>query len=259
MDEGKGLFHCFVCGVGGDVVVLLAKLDGISNIEAARILMAQYGVNAGARFDAVWNEVKRWEPTTPLPTIELPASTVLNGYRGYSQEAIAHFGLRLVPNGVLIPFLDWGRPVGYAIRQVNRQPKYLNSEGFRKSDFLYGLSENMNAIIMQRVMIVCEGQFSAIRVWDAGYRNVVATMGASLSPAQAHLAEHCANKLIILYDGDEAGISGANKVREVYSSIFNIEIKHLKPGEDPDTGELSILGENNDRMAAGRHGEDVVQ
>lgn len=253
VNEDKGLFHCFACGAGGDVIALLAKLEGISNVEAGRRLVAEYGIAAAARSmsgDAVWTELKRWTPQTieVLPTVELPPSQPLNGYRRFSKEAIERFSLRLVPNGVLIPFREemGGRVVGYAIRQINREPKYLNSQGFRKSDFLYGMYEYIESGIPHpKHLIVCEGQFSAIRVWDSGHRNVVATMGSSMSPTQAHILGHWAGKLTILYDGDEAGRNGANKIKELYSSIFHIDIKNLAEGEDPDSGDLTILNDGD--------------
>lgn len=225
------------------MVTLLAKLDGISNIEAGRRLVAEYGVKSGNRSgDAVWNEVKKWEPKEPMPTIELPPSTRLDECRGFSAAAIAHFGLRRVPTGILIPFRDSSRIVGYAIRQTDRQPKYLNSEGFRKSDLLYGFAENEQDIIgAPMAAIVCEGQFDCIRVWDAGYKNVVATMGSSMSPSQAHILASWCSRVTILYDGDDTGRKGAQRIQEMYSSIFNIKIISLAEGEDPDVADLSIL------------------
>lgn len=245
VDEDKGLFHCFTCGAAGDVITLLAKLDGISNIEAGRRLVSEYGIKStNQEFDTVWHELKRWEPKLPMPLVELPSSKLLSGYRRFSKEAIEHFDLRLVPTGVLIPSRDeHGRLVGYAIRQVNCEPKYLNSAGFRKSDVLFGFYENWEQVLHKMTAIVCEGQFSAVRVWDSGYKNVVATLGASMSPSQAHLLSHYASKLVILYDGDEAGRKGAQKIKELYSSIFNINIINLPEGEDPDVADLSILGE----------------
>lgn len=244
VDEDRGLFHCFVCGAAGDVVVLLAKLEGISNVAAGRLLASEYGIRGAERtsFNSVWNETRKWERKQVMQTIELPPSQPLNEYRQLSKTAIDHFGLRQVSTGVLIPFREVdGRVVGYAIRQTDRQPKYLNSEGFRKADFLYGLFENQQYIAATKAVILCEGQFSVIRVWSFGYKNVVATLGASLAPSQAQILGHWVNKITVLYDGDGAGRAGAAKAREMYSSIFNINIVNLPEGEDPDGTDLGIL------------------
>jgi DNA primase len=242
-----GLYHCFTCGAAGDVVMLLAKLEGLSNVEAGRRLVAEYGVRGAASNggDAVWTELKRWNPKTVevLPTVELPPSEPLDEYRGFSKQTIEHFCLRKVSTGILIPFREEmaGRVVGYSIRQINRQPKYINSTGFRKSDYLYGMFELIEYGDVQKHLIICEGQFDCIRISDSGHTNVVATLGATLTPAQAYILGHWASKLTILYDGDEAGRVGAQKIKETYSSMFSIVIKSLPEGEDPDTGDLGIL------------------
>ena len=247
VDEEKGLYHCFTnCG-GGDVITLFAKLEGLTNIEAARRLSAEYRIRAssGSReFREVLNDTRSWEPKGPLPEIELPESSPLNAYRRFSFEAIGWFDLRLVSTGVLLPCRDVnGRVVGYAIRQVNVEPKYLNSTDFRKSEVLYGLYENLEAIKSQRYAIICEGQFSAIRVWDSGHRNVVATLGATMSPTQAHLLTPYVDRVVVLYDGDPAGVIGASKIKESYSALFKVQVLGLPLGEDPDSGDLKILDE----------------
>ena len=253
VDEDRGLYHCFKCEAGGDVVTLLSELDSISIIEAGRRLTSEYKITSlgGSRsFQEAWNEVKKWEPKGPLPEIELPPNTQLTSYRGFSFEALLHFGLRLHRAGILIPCRDAsGRMVGYSIRQTSTQPKYLNSTDFKKSEVLYGLYQNLDAIKRRRIAIICEGQFSAIRVWDSGYHNVVATLGATMSPAQARLLAPYVEKVVVLYDGDypdpktgkRKGEEGAKKIQEMYTALFRVEIKTLPEGEDPDTADLRIL------------------
>lgn len=246
VDENRGLFHCFTCGAAGDVITLLAKLEGIPNSQAAWQLVEQFGIKGTPEvrnFRGVLNDAKNWTPRHQLPEISLPESKRLNGYRRFSAETIDYFGLRLVPNGVLTPFRDLdGRYVGYSIRQINMDPKYLNSKGLKKSEIVYGLYENRYWIKDQNhTAIVCEGQFSAMRVWQTLRYNVVATLGASMSPTQAQLIALYANRLIILYDGDEAGRAGAQKLKESYSAMFRIEIKTLREGTDPDNADLEEI------------------
>ena len=247
IDDEKGLYHCFKCEAGGDVVNLFAELEGITVIEAGKRLVSEFNIKSlggSQSFQEAWNEVKKWEPKESMPIIELPPSEPLNGYRRFSKEAIDHYGLRLVPTGVLIPFKDEnGRLVGYAVRQINLEPKYKNSTGLKKADILYGFSENRFDILNKHTAIICEGQFSAIRVWQSGHKNVVATLGATLSPSQANLLGYYANTLIILYDGDSTGRNGAAKIKEMYSSIFNIKVINLPEGQDPDVADLGIINE----------------
>lgn len=252
VDERKGLFHCFKCDAAGDVIRLYALLEDISDAEAARRLTEQYRVvgNISATYRQSFNQVRDWNKKIQLPEVKLPPNKLLNGYRRYSIEAIRHFDLRLVDTGVLIPIKDVeGRCVGYAIRQINLLPKYLNNPNLKKSEVVYGLYENKQEIAARREAIVCEGQFSAIRVWDSGFPNVVATMGASMSPVQAHLIAPFVSKIIVLYDGDKPdmkgkrkGEEGARKIKEDYSSLFKVDIRYLPTGTDPDSvGDLNYI------------------
>lgn len=239
VDDELGLWNCFShCG-GGDVISLFAKLENISNLEAAKRMTEAFRINPGftsPSFRSMVNEVKLWTPSEPQEEIVLPDNRPLNGYRGYSTEAIRHFDLRLVNTGVLIPIRDGdGRCVGYAVRQVTLQPKYLNSTNLRKNELLYGWFENKNDIIEKKKVIVCEGQFSAIRCWDKGFRNVVATMGAGMSPNQVHLIVPYINRVVVLYDGDSKGREAASKIKENFSTLFEVEIVDLPDGTDPDT------------------------
>src|SRR5665213_1484003 len=142
IDEEKQLYHCFQCEAGGDVVNLFAELEGITVIEAATRLTTEFNIvslGGSQGFQEAWNEVKKWEPKGPLPEIELPPNTPLSAYRRFSFEAIQHFELALVPEGVLIPCRDInGRMVGYSVKMTKGQPKYMNSVGFQKSMILYG-------------------------------------------------------------------------------------------------------------------------
>jgi DNA primase len=262
VDERKGLFHCFKCDAAGDVIRLYSLLENISDAEAARRLTDQYRIagSISATNRQVFNQVRDWNKKIQLPEVILPKSQSLNGYRHYSSEAIQHFNLGLVKDcqvdkfwielGVLIPIKDIdGRNVGFAIRQVNALPKYLNNSNLKKSEVVYGLWENKQEIASRREAIVCEGQFSAIRVWDSGFRHAVATMGASMSPSQAHLLAPFVSKIIVLYDGDKPdmkgkrkGEEGARKIKEDYSSLFKVDIRYLPTGTDPDNvGDLNYI------------------
>lgn len=253
IDEERGLWHCFTnCG-GGDVITLYARLENLTTIDAARRLSVEYSVKAtgtARNFREVLNDSRSWEPKAPLPEIELPHNKPLwYSYRDFSPEATKNYELvwAVEPAGILTPFRDLsGRLVGYAIRQIVLEPKYLNSTGLKKSEFLYGLYQNLDAVKRHRYAIICEGQFSAVRVWDYGYKNVVATLSADMSPTQANLLVPYVDKIVVLYDGDKAGRLGATKIKESYSALYKIQIIFLPEGFDPDNVEnlREILNEN---------------
>ena len=246
VDDDKGLFHCFTCGQGGDVVALYAALENLTIGEAARRLSQDYQIESKpiANFRRVVKDLEEYkQKETEQPTVDLPICRPLQGYRRYSQEAIKHFDLRLVDDGVLLPLKDReGRLVGYSIRQINRLPKYKNHPyGLKKAELLYGLFENQQAIKETKTVILTEGQFDTVRVWDAGYRNVASSMGAGLSPEQARLLMPLVSTIIVLYDGDKTGREKAVELKETFGSLFKIEIKDLPDGTDPDTADLRAI------------------
>jgi DNA primase len=214
--------------------------------------------------------VQDYKAKHPLPEIDLAAEMArldlhpkpLDNYRRFSKEAIDHFGLQLVESGVLIPFRDGPRTLGYSIRQVNKLPKYLNSTDFRKSEYLYGLWENELYIAeAPKAVYVVEGQFDCIRMWDSGFRNVVSTLGATMSTQQANILTYWVSKIIVVYDGDDKGRTQAKQIKEKYSALFNIQIIDLPEGADPDTADLKNIinnGETNDRVGTSGPREGLV-
>jgi DNA primase len=100
-----------------------------------------------------------------------------------------------------------GELVAYAGRAMDgREPRYLFPPGFRKSQVVFNLHRAGKAAARQGgVAIVVEGFFDCLKVHQAGYDNVVALMGASVSNRQAELLDTYFRELVVMLDGDEAG------------------------------------------------------
>ncbi|MES2964665.1 MAG: DNA primase, partial [Bdellovibrionota bacterium] len=101
-----------------------------------------------------------------------------------------------------------GRTLGDAL------PKYVNSSDspvFNKSRVLYGLHETGKFIRAQDEAIVVEGYMDAISLYAAGIKNVVAILGTAFTPEHAKLLKRYTVNVKMLLDGDEAGISGAER------------------------------------------------
>lgn len=242
VDGRRGIFYCFVCGAKGTVIDLVAAMDGITTQEAAAKLAE--GVSGGAIDRSIvsmrrsMRQVDRWKEfanaTTGQVGIPFSLRDLPPGYRGLSRKAIHHYGLGLCDKGVYIPHIALnGRVAGYSIRQPDgRFPKYLNNPGFPKH-IPFGLYQNKDQIIKRGFAIVCEGQFDSITLWDRSYTNVVSVMGSALSEQQAHLLLGITTKLLLLFDGDRAGIKGALKTHRRWHQVFDIDMKILPPGMDP--------------------------
>lgn len=140
----------------------------------------------------------------------------------------------------------------------NDQPKYLNSpqtEIFDKGRTLFGLHGAADAIRSSGVAVVVEGYMDVIGPWQAGYRNVVATMGTSLTEHHVQLLRRSARRIVLALDPDAAGLQAAERAgglllgfdspeaagRAAHSaraitgdSDVDLRVAPLPPGKDPD-------------------------
>lgn len=266
IDEEAGMFWCYVCKVGGDVITLVAKFDNTNNSTAAKKLMGSNGIIQTDSFLRLWRKTTRqmeWMNKQVDPPAldegEIPATQDLFTFRSFTKQAIDHFGLRAIPGsgwgaGIYIPIRnESGTLMGYSIRQNNsflaaqlittgrKLPKYLNTTGLGKEGLVYGLHEAKEAILSEGFVYLVEGQFDCISMWDAGYKNVVSPMGSTLSYQQAQVLMGVTSAIKIVFDGDEAGREGAALVKKQFASAFKIEIIHLPEGCDPATADLGAL------------------
>jgi DNA primase len=113
-------------------------------------------------------------------------------------------------NRLMIPIhSETGALVGFGGRSLDgSDPKYLNSpesEVFNKSRLLYNLHRSKDAMRRIDRAILVEGYFDAIAIDHAGVPGVVASMGTSLTSGQASLLRRFTTRVVIAYDGDDAG------------------------------------------------------
>ena len=106
-----------------------------------------------------------------------------------------------------------GRVIGFGARKVfGSGPKYINSpqtEAYIKGDHLYAL--NMAKDDQRPYFILCEGYMDVIALHRHGFGNAVAGLGTALTEHQAGLLRQYKDKVILLYDADEAGQNAAEK------------------------------------------------
>lgn len=137
---------------------------------------------------------------------------------------------------------DRGRPIAFGGRVLpgaaGDAPKYLNSPGteiYEKSKVLYGLSFARGAVQRKDRLIVVEGYFDAVSLWQAGFEEAVAPCGTALTAEQLGFVRRLTTKVIALFDGDEAGINAAIRSLDLFLDA-GIEARRLDlPGaKDPD-------------------------
>lgn len=128
---------------------------------------------------------------------------------------------------------------GRVLKKTENTGKYVNSpesEIYHKSNELYGLYFAKNAIQRNDVCYLVEGYADVISMHQAGIENVVASSGTSLTTGQIRLIHRFTSNIIVLYDGDAAGIHASIRgIDMLLSEGMQVEVLLLPDGEDPDS------------------------
>lgn len=168
--------------------------------------------------------------------------------KGYSDDEItdAWLGSRskkgnifdIFRKRVMFPIIDLrGNIIGFGGRVLdNSQPKYLNTGAtpvFDKGSNLFSMNFAKNADTKR--LILCEGYMDVIAVNQAGFENVVATLGTAITPNQARLMSHYAEEIVIAYDSDGAGQKATQKAINHFADVgIRTRILRMDGAKDPD-------------------------
>ncbi len=136
-----------------------------------------------------------------------------------------------------------GKVIGFAGRILTsnnkKAPKYINSkesEIYNKRSILYGMYQAKGAIRKNDTCFLVEGYTDVISMHQAGVEHVVASSGTSLTIGQIKLIKRFTENIIMLFDGDKAGIKAALRgVDLVLEQDMNVKVVILPDGEDPDS------------------------
>lgn len=119
------------------------------------------------------------------------------------------------------------------------QQKYVNSpesDIYHKDHELYGLYQAKRAIVKDDCVYMVEGYTDVIAMHQCGIENVVANSGTALSVYQIRLLHRFTANVVLLYDGDEAGIHAAMRGTDMLlAEGMNIRVLILPDGDDPDS------------------------
>ena len=171
---------------------------------------------------------------------------------GYSPEFLVKSGLTIDKDGkrfdrfsarVIFPIHNLsGRVIGFGgriLKSEEKKAKYINSpesDIYNKSQVLYGIYFAKNAIIKKDNCYLVEGYTDVISLFQAGFENVVASSGTSLTTDQIRLIKRYTPNITILYDGDEAGLKASFRgIDMILEQGMNVKIVMFPDGEDPDS------------------------
>jgi len=294
VDEEKQLYHCFGCGVGGDIFSLVMERENLTFPEALKSLAERYRVPLPAHQRVRPEVLKLEEKLFKINELALgffkknlfntqegkkaleylkmrgladeTIQTLKIGYALNSWTALLDFfksqdapvplleksGLVLAGSRageyrdrfrgrVIFPIFSLtGRVVAFGGRTVvEAEPKYLNSPEtpvYSKGKLLYGLNFTKDAIREAGAAVLVEGYTDFSALYQAGIRNVVASLGTALTAWQVGQAQRFASRLIVNYDGDSAGRTAAARAVPLgFEKGLNVEVLVLPDDLDPDS------------------------
>ncbi len=307
VNEAKGLYYCFGCGKGGNVIGFLKDIKGEPFSEIINYLKKKYNIPLeDSKFYKFNKNAENEAPVKKILNLALnfyyenlfvyisgsrhiikylnergigenTAKDFKLGYAGFGngltalllnnktdldiaasigllikkQDGNGRYSDRFV-NKLIIPIMDRnGEPVAFASRLMPygseassfNAPKYVNtnnSEVFIKNNTLYGLDKSLPFIKKENAAFVVEGYFDMITLYSKGVKNVAATMGTALSKNHIINLSRLCDEIILLYDGDKAGINAINRGMELFAGFMdspdkNIYAVCLNDGSDPDS------------------------
>ncbi len=173
---------------------------------------------------------------------------------GYARDLLLEAGLAVAQEGntlllkdkfshrIMFPiFTPSGKAVAFGGRTLYNSPnvpKYLNSATnilYNKSKELFGLYQNKENIRRDRKVIITEGYFDVLALYEAEIYYGTATCGTAFTEEHAVLLKRYAEELILLFDADEAGQNAAKKT--IHTALANgfqeIYLVNLPENEDP--------------------------
>lgn len=172
--------------------------------------------------------------------------------RGFSNDELIGAGLASPSNRggvidkfrgrIIIPIRDAsGRAVGLGGRILPEAegPKYLNSPAgplFDKSRTLFGIDLAKQAIRREKLAVIVEGYTDVMAAHQAGFANVVASLGTALTHGQVALANRYADEVALAYDVDLAGEAATQRglLEELGPVVSKVRVIRIPAGKDPD-------------------------
>jgi DNA primase catalytic core len=297
-------WHCFGCGLGGDIFSFVMQRDSVTFPEALRTLAQRAGVEIDERTkreDARLARLRQvldgaiafYHAVLTSSNAGTTALDYLHG-RGFMDETIEAYRLGWAPAGwdqmtrtlgakrdvrpeellevglasprqtgrggvydkfrerVIFPIRDQnGHAVGLGGRLLQGDgPKYLNSPAtplFDKSRTLYLIDKAKGAIRKSGQAVIVEGYTDALMAHQAGFENVVASLGTALTPGQVALLTRYASRIVLAYDvdaaGEKAGTLGVTSLAGLIGQLQgdtsgvkleDVRVARLPDGKDPD-------------------------
>ena len=171
---------------------------------------------------------------------------------GYSDKYLEETGLVIASDNkkidrfrerIIFPIKSIaGRVLGFGGRIIDSNKKiakYINSPEskiYNKSKILYGIYESKQFIVKDDNCLLVEGYMDVIQLHEHGIKNVLASSGTSLTKNQIILIKRLTSNIVLLFDGDQAGVSASlRSIDLILEEGLNVKICSFPEGDDPDS------------------------
>lgn len=149
-----------------------------------------------------------------------------------------------------------GLVVGFSGRVFEKEvkeAKYINSPEtllYHKSEMLYGYSELRQDIKQAKTIIVVEGEFDVISSFQAHVKNIVAIKGSALTTEQIKLFERVADRVLLCFDSDQAGIKASQRaIQLIKQSRLELRVIDLNQSLNSDNKNKAKIYHDVDDLA----------
>jgi DNA primase len=168
--------------------------------------------------------------------------------KSYTEDFLAKTGLfsqasggksALFSNRIMFPIANpRGEVIAFGGRALgDGTPKYLNSPEtafFRKGENLFGIDKAIQPAREADTLVLVEGYMDVIAMHAAGMANCVAPLGTALTPEQARLLRRYASRVVLAFDGDDAGLKATGRAVELLErQDLPASVAEIRGGKDP--------------------------
>lgn len=236
IDKLTGKFNCFSCGYSGGLFALFNEEQNLLNIKVREIKEKINKLNK------------------PKLSIPLNATYYNRDYRNIRGSTFEHFNAFTVIDSkdyegrLVFPITNIsGEVILFHARYLHsdNNPKYINLPS-KTAKPLYPAAPDE---IIKGSIILVEGFFDMLNLWDKGLKNTVCVFGSTLVSKSdrgnvklvhkfSQFKLQGVNKLVLLFDGDKAGVDGSKKLARALKNNYIIENLEIETGKDP--GDLTL-------------------
>ena len=289
VNDSKGLYHCFGCKAGGNVITFIQNFKNFSFPETIKYLSNYLGIDLeyedSEKLDLDKKLLRIFSLANDLFVKNLKANNSAIDYlksRRIDLESVNKFQIGFCPNEeqIINYFSDFGvsledlkktdlfinkegdnffgrfkgritfpifnysnKIVAFGARSIGASKiKYINSQEssiFKKSEILFGLTQNREVIKKNLELILVEGYMDVISMFQNNIKCALSSMGTALSPNQIYKLWNLVDVPFICYDGDKAGQESSKKIAlkilEFISPGKSFKFITLPSEHDPDS------------------------